>query len=118
MKDIKAKLGSRKFWVALAGCVAAFQAYLNAPAESIEKVAAIIAAVGVLVVYLLAEASIDRAAASQHPGVVGTPLDISSQAVVVPAENGETDVTLSFPAGMSLEEAIESIRGVPDVDTL
>ena len=55
------KLSSRKFWAAIAGVIVALLAAFNIPDLTIEKVSAVIAAVGVLSVYIYSESSVDAA---------------------------------------------------------
>lgn len=64
MKDInwKRKLSSRKFWAAVSGVVISIMIACGANAESQEKVAGVISSCSVLVVYILAEGSTDKAA--------------------------------------------------------
>ena len=59
MIDWKAKLSSRKFWVALIGFVSALMFAFNYAEADIEKVAGIITAGSTLIVYILAEAHVD-----------------------------------------------------------
>lgn len=60
--DWKRKLSSRKFWVALAGFIAALLTAWQAGADTV-KVTAVIMAFGTLVSYVLAEGFVDAAAA-------------------------------------------------------
>ena len=59
MIDWKAKLSSRKFWVALIGFVSAMMFAFNYAEADVEKVAGIITAGSTLIVYILAEAHVD-----------------------------------------------------------
>jgi uncharacterized membrane protein len=60
MIDWKAKLSSRKFWVALIGFITAILYGMNYAEVEVEKVASIISAGGVLITYILVEGSIDK----------------------------------------------------------
>lgn len=53
------KLSSRKFWAALAGLVSSLLVFFNVPENQIAQISSIIGAVGVLAIYILAEAYID-----------------------------------------------------------
>ncbi len=55
----KQKLSSRKFWSLLAAFIGAVLVFMNASPESVERVAAIIAAAGAVVGYMFAEANVD-----------------------------------------------------------
>lgn len=55
------KITSRKFWVALAGLITSIMAFFNCNNETIVQVAAIIAAVGTVVGYLIANGLTDDA---------------------------------------------------------
>ena len=69
--DWSAKLGSRKFWCAVAGFVTALLVAFNVSNLTIEQVAAIIAAVGALVAFILGESYVDgknAEAAKKEPG--------------------------------------------------
>ena len=57
--DWKAKLASRKFWAAVGGFVTAVLLAFNVGNLAVEQVAAIIAALGVLVAYILGESYVD-----------------------------------------------------------
>jgi phosphate/sulfate permease len=67
--DWKKKLSSRKFWAALLGYVTAIMAAFNLGESMIAQVSAVLAGVGALVTYLLAEARVDaaRMSASEAP---------------------------------------------------
>jgi carbonic anhydrase/acetyltransferase-like protein (isoleucine patch superfamily) len=58
--DWKQKLSSRKFWAMLVGQITAILAACNAGENVILQVSAVIASVGTLVVYILAETSVDK----------------------------------------------------------
>lgn len=53
------KLSSRKFWAALAGLVSSLLVFFNVPENKIAQISSIIGAVGVLAIYILAEAYVD-----------------------------------------------------------
>ena len=62
--DWKQKLSSRKFWALIAALVTAFLVLLKAPEETITQVVAVVGAFASIAVYILAEASIDKAGAA------------------------------------------------------
>ena len=53
------KLSSRKFWAALAGLVSSLLVFFNVPENQIAQISSIIGAVGVLAIYIWAEAYVD-----------------------------------------------------------
>lgn len=57
----KQKLASRKFWAAIAGVIVAMLAAFNVSDLTVEKVSAVVAAVGVLSVYIYSEGNVDAA---------------------------------------------------------
>lgn len=57
--DWKQKLSSRKFWAMLGGQITAILTALNASESVVLQVSAVIASIGMLVVYILAEAYVD-----------------------------------------------------------
>lgn len=62
--NLKEKLTSRKLWAAIAGIVVGLVVAFGGEGESIETVAGSVMSVVSAVVYILAEAGIDAAAAS------------------------------------------------------
>lgn len=56
------KLSSRKFWAAITGVVISVMMIFGADSGSQEKIAGAITSTGVLVTYILAEGSTDKAA--------------------------------------------------------
>jgi hypothetical protein len=66
MIDWKAKLGSRKFWVLIAGVVTNALVLFGTDADTITKVVALIGSSGSCAVYMLAEASVDAARAKNE----------------------------------------------------
>ena len=60
--DWKRKLGSRKFWAAIAAFATSIFAVFGLPEMTVGQITAIITAVGSLVVYILAETEVDKAA--------------------------------------------------------
>lgn len=64
MKNInwRRKLSSRKFWAAVSGVVISIMMIFDADSGSQEKIAGAITSTGVLVTYILAEGSTDKAA--------------------------------------------------------
>ena len=65
MKKFLQKLSSRKFWSLLAALVTANLVLFKVDMGTMENVTAIITQFGAIVVYILSEASIDKAAAQQ-----------------------------------------------------
>ena len=59
--DLKRKLTSRKFWVAIIGFVTTVMIALNIDKMTVEQVAAIISAMGTLVAYIIGEGMTDAA---------------------------------------------------------
>ena len=62
--DWQRKLSSRKFWALIAALVTALLVLMRMPEETITQVVAVIGAFASIAVYILAEASIDKASAS------------------------------------------------------
>ena len=86
--DLKRKLSSRKFWVALAGFVTSILYALNWAESDITQMAGIITAAGVLAVYIFGEAAADAAGA-------GNP----QKAADGEADGGSDGVTIGFDIG-------------------
>lgn len=57
--DVLKKLSSRKFWAALLSWVTSVLTAFNVSDSAIAQVSVIVAGIGALVVYLLAETSVD-----------------------------------------------------------
>lgn len=55
------KLSSRKFWAAITGLVVSIIAFTNADAGTIEKVVALVGAIGSMAMYILGETAVDKA---------------------------------------------------------
>lgn len=62
MKTLMRKLSSRKFWALVASFVTSILIAFNLSENEIAQTVAIVSAFGSIVVYILAEASIDKAA--------------------------------------------------------
>ena len=62
--DWKKKLSSRKFWALIAALVTSLLVVMRMPEETITQVVAVIGAFASIAVYILAEASVDKAGAS------------------------------------------------------
>ena len=58
-EDLIRKLGSRKFWACISAVVIALVAFFNAPAETTERIVALISAIGGLCIYMLSEGIAD-----------------------------------------------------------
>ena len=61
--DWIAKLSSRKFWVCVIGFITALLVAFNVGENTISQIAAIISAFGTLIIYILSEGGVDKAAA-------------------------------------------------------
>lgn len=61
--DWKAKLCSRKFWMALAGFVAGLVAYIKSPSGTPDAIAGLIMSFGSVVSYIVGEGMADAAGA-------------------------------------------------------
>jgi len=58
-EDFIRKLGSRKFWACITTVIIALVAFFNAPAETTERIVALVSAVGGLCIYMLSEGIAD-----------------------------------------------------------
>lgn len=58
-EDFIRKLGSRKFWACITTVIIALVAFFNAPAETTERIVALVGAVGGLCIYMLSEGIAD-----------------------------------------------------------
>ena len=63
MTDLKRKLSSRKFWALLAGFIGSLLIVFNVGDNDITQITAVVTAFGSVAVYMLAEASVDKARA-------------------------------------------------------
>lgn len=63
MTDWKSKLASRKFWALLAGFIGSMLVVFNVGDNDIAQITAVVTAFGSVAVYMLAEASVDKARA-------------------------------------------------------
>ena len=66
--DWKSKLSSRKFWVALVGFVTAMAVVFGIDNLTIEKVAGLITAGGVLIAYIITEGAVDISRSEDKDG--------------------------------------------------
>lgn len=66
--NLAQKLSSRKFWALLAGFIGSLLIAFNVGDNQIAQVTAVITAFGSIAVYILSEASIDRAAVRNRMG--------------------------------------------------
>jgi len=64
MINWKNKLSSRKFWSLVAGFVSSVLLAFNLDENTVAQVAAVIGSFGLVAVYILAEASVDKANAN------------------------------------------------------
>lgn len=63
MTDWKSKLASRKFWALVAGFIGSMLVVFNVGDNDIAQITAVVTAFGSVAVYMLAEASVDKARA-------------------------------------------------------
>ncbi len=68
MTNIIRKLASRKFWAVAAGFIGSLLVAFNVGDNDIAQVTAVITAFGSVAVYILAEASVDKAAIGKSEG--------------------------------------------------
>ena len=66
------KLSSRKFWICVVGFVSALLIAFNVGENTISQITAIISAFGTLVIYILSESAVDKAAAGASQNVTTT----------------------------------------------
>jgi len=64
MIDWKRKLSSRKFWSLVGGFISSLLLAFNLDENTVAQVAAVIGSFGLVAVYILAEASVDKANAN------------------------------------------------------
>lgn len=67
MKNVKRKLTSRKFWLAVANFIGAVMALMSYPEDTTTKVTALIVMGGGIIAYLLAESYTDGKALEIGP---------------------------------------------------
>lgn len=60
-EDIKRKLCSRKFWLAIAGLVTGLVGFLKNPTTDAEAITSLIMALGSVIAYIIAEGLVDAA---------------------------------------------------------
>lgn len=60
MRDWKSKLSSRKFWAAVVGVVLSVMTMYGSSDDDKTKVTGLITATSTLVIYILAESSVDK----------------------------------------------------------
>lgn len=60
MRDWRAKLSSRKFWAAIIGVVLSVMTIYGSSEDDKSKVTGLITACSTLIVYILAESSVDK----------------------------------------------------------
>ena len=86
MKQIDwiAKLSSRKFWVCLIGFITALLVAFNVGDNTISQITAILSAFATLIIYILSEGAVDKAAAgaSQTISTTTTHTEKSTQTVM------------------------------------
>lgn len=66
------KLSSRRFWLCVIGFVSALLIAFNVGQNTISQITAIISAFGTLVIYILSESAVDKAAAGASQNVTTT----------------------------------------------
>lgn len=69
MTDWKSKLASRKFWALVAGFIGSMLVVFNVGDNDIAQITAVVTAFGSVAVYMLAEASVDKARAGGDSNV-------------------------------------------------
>ena len=73
MIDWKAKLTSRKFWMAILGLVSGVLLAFKVDAETVETISGVIMSAGSVIAYIIGEGLADAAgAANNTPIIVGT----------------------------------------------
>ena len=82
--DIKSKLTSRKLWAALAGIVVGLVVAFGGDGETVKTVAGSVMSVVSAIIYILAEAGIDKAAAGAALNIKNVNVDTEGK-----AEGGE-----------------------------
>ena len=91
-EDLKRKLSSRKFWMALAGFVTSILYALNWAESDITQMAGIITAAGVLAVYIFGEAAADAAGAGNQQKIADGEADGGSGGAAIGFDiSGEDD---------------------------
>ena len=60
MRNWKSKLSSRKFWMAVVGVVLSIMTIYGSSDDEKEKITGLITATSTLIVYILAESSVDK----------------------------------------------------------
>ncbi len=73
--DIKSKLTSRKLWAAIAGIIVGLVVAFGGEAETIETVAGSVMSVVSALVYIIAEAGVDKASAGATMNVENAYID-------------------------------------------
>lgn len=91
--DWIAKLSSRKFWVCVVGFISALLVAFHVGENDIAQIAAIISAFGTLVVYILSEGSVDKAAAGATQTVTTTNTQKTTSTVMSKDLNQESQKT-------------------------
>lgn len=81
--DLKRKLSSRKFWMALAGFITSILYALNWAESDITQMAGIITAAGVLAVYIFGEAAADAAGAGNQQKTADGEADGGSEIMAI-----------------------------------
>ena len=76
--NLKAKLTSRKLWAAIAGIIVGLVVAFGGEGETVETVAGSVMSVVSAVIYILAEAGIDKASASAPIHVENIPIAIGA----------------------------------------
>lgn len=89
--DIKSKLTSRKLWAAIAGIIVGLVVAFGGEGETVETVAGSVMSVVSAVIYILAEAGIDKASANAPLNVKNLYIDTGDEGEKEGEEENETE---------------------------
>ncbi len=89
--DIKSKLTSRKLWAAVAGIVVGLVVAFGGDGETVKTVAGSVMSVVSAIVYILAEAGIDKASAGSAMQVENLYLDTAGEMTELKEGDAEED---------------------------
>lgn len=95
------KISSRKFWVCVVGFISALLIAFHVGENTISQITAIISAFGTLVIYILSESAVDKAAAGASQNVTTTTTEKHISTVMskdLNAEQAAKNQTTTNPA--------------------
>lgn len=95
------KLSSRRFWLCVIGFVSALLIAFNVGQNTISQITAIISAFGTLIIYILSEGGVDKAAAGANQSVTTTNTEKTYNTVLskdLNAEQAGKNQTTTNPA--------------------